>query len=494
MKKIVLITICSFFLQLNAQPPLRFYTTFGGSGIDIGYSVKETYNRQYIIIGSTTSFGAGGSDAYMILTDSMGQEVWHKTFGGSMNDVGKSIVINPPDSGFVFTGYTGSFGNGGYDVYVVRTDKAGNIKWQSSFGGFDWDFGTGLVLSADGNILVCGSSYSGGHGKQDGIVMKFNINTGALMWQKYYGGGEDDEFRAIHTRNGSDFYVVGTTKSYGETNGDMYLFKLNVSGDSLLRIVYGDSLYDVANSVYVLDNNDIVLAGGSRSYTTTKRMAAIFIKFSPTGAFKWRRVHGLSPGDEEVYKVIASGCPAMGETVCIYTVKVPSNGLDIQTVDLSTNGDYYGQQNDDSGKFGWGNDDEAYDISPSKDKGYIQTGYTTSLNSLDKDLLLIKQDSLMEEDYQVVGIEENSLPEREFYAYPNPVVNNQDLIISFRNNKLTPEMISIVSVDGKQIPVSISETGVDNRIVLSTIKWEKGIYILNIKTGKFVYRCKVVKQ
>ncbi|MBK6523605.1 MAG: hypothetical protein IPG08_15535 [Sphingobacteriaceae bacterium] len=130
MKRVLYILLVVLSLNMNAQPPSKWYNRFGGAGIDIGYGVKETYERHYIVAGSTSSFGYGATDAYLVLVDSMGQKVWDKTYGGVMADVAKAIVVNPVDSGFIFTGYTGSIGNGGYDVYLVRTDKNGTIIWQ----------------------------------------------------------------------------------------------------------------------------------------------------------------------------------------------------------------------------------------------------------------------------------------------------------------------------------------------------------------------------
>ena len=167
---------------LNSQPPSRFYTKFGGNGDDIGYSGKQTLDGQYIVAGSTSSYGNGNTDVYLVKVDSMGMLLWEKYIGGFGNDVGKS-VIQLADSGYVITGFTNSFGAGGYDAYTIRTDKNGNVIWQKTFGGLDWDFASDLVLGSDGNIFVVGNTVSFGAGKKDGFVLKYDL-LGNLIWQR----------------------------------------------------------------------------------------------------------------------------------------------------------------------------------------------------------------------------------------------------------------------------------------------------------------------
>jgi len=121
---IIFITHLSF-----SQPPKKFQTKFGDGGYDVGYDVKQTYDKGYIITGSTSSFGKGNTDVYLLKIDSMGQKVYEKSFGGYNNESGKSI-IELPDSSIVIAGFTSSFGFGGYDIYLVKADKYGSLIWE----------------------------------------------------------------------------------------------------------------------------------------------------------------------------------------------------------------------------------------------------------------------------------------------------------------------------------------------------------------------------
>ena len=131
MKKIVFILFMITSLFASAQPPSKFFSTYGGNGYDVGYAVKQTLDKGYIITGSTSSFGQGNTDLYLLKLDSMGQKTFEKSFGGYSNEIGKS-VIQLVDSSYVMLGYTSSFGIGGYDVFLVNADKNGNLLWKKT--------------------------------------------------------------------------------------------------------------------------------------------------------------------------------------------------------------------------------------------------------------------------------------------------------------------------------------------------------------------------
>jgi hypothetical protein len=92
---------------------------YGGDGIDIGEAVAQTSDGGFIITGITDSFGAGSYDLYLIKTDVNGDTVWTKTYGGVGQEKGDYIQVTH-DGNFIITGLTTSFGAGGSDVWLLK--------------------------------------------------------------------------------------------------------------------------------------------------------------------------------------------------------------------------------------------------------------------------------------------------------------------------------------------------------------------------------------
>ena len=96
--------------------------------------MQQTSDGGYIIAGFTDSWGEGGGNVYLIKTDAEGNELWFNTFGGESTDWAKS-VRQTTDGGYIIAGATESYGAGDFDIYLIKTDTAGNELWSKTFGG-----------------------------------------------------------------------------------------------------------------------------------------------------------------------------------------------------------------------------------------------------------------------------------------------------------------------------------------------------------------------
>lgn len=399
-----------------AQPPDMFFVKFGGIGKDIGYSTREIYNRQYIIAGSTTSYGKGVSDAYIILIDSMGQAKWEKTVGGQLADIAKCIVFNPIDSGFVFSGWTASFGNGGYDIYVVRIDKNGDVLWEKTFGTENWEFGNDCILAPDGNILVA-ATVDGDSASTDGLVMKIDINSGNEIWSRYIRGNDDDELTRLTLNKKGNLLVAGNTRSFGDKNSDFLFYEIEQNtGDSIRCVTVGHSnkaetMYDFIFDKY----NRIVLCGtyDTSVANTGKNVSYIYI-VDTNFNFITDAYYG-NFGSNEKFRSIASQT-TFDDFVLARTIYSSSTALNLQLLKLWYNGLSYLDAKDHGDQL----NDEGYKIISTSDHGFAVAGYRTNENTRDEDLYFLKIDEQLSFAPQVLFTNESfKIEARKIYFFEN---------------------------------------------------------------------------
>ncbi len=115
-----------FLVKTDANGNVQWAKTYGGTDWDLAFSVQQTSDGGYIVAGYTRSFGTGGSDVFLIKTDAFGNVQWAKTYGGTNNEWAQSVQ-QTSDGGYIVAGYTYSFGAGLDDIFLIKTDANGNI-------------------------------------------------------------------------------------------------------------------------------------------------------------------------------------------------------------------------------------------------------------------------------------------------------------------------------------------------------------------------------
>ena len=201
---------------------------YGGTDTDYAFSITSTFNSGFIIASSTMSIDGdvsnnhGQTDCWIIKLDSLGVIQWEKSFGGTSTESTYAIQATT-DNGYIFVGATNSnngdvSGNHGYyDCWVVKTDSIGNIIWQKCFGGTNRENAYSVVECFDGGYIFAGYTLSDdgdvsiSYGSNDAWVVKLDI-SGNLEWEKSFGGSQREYANVILQTSDKGFIIGGAQK------------------------------------------------------------------------------------------------------------------------------------------------------------------------------------------------------------------------------------------------------------------------------------------
>ena len=284
-------TVCSdenmWILKLNSTGDLQWNQTFGGEEIDMVNSLVSTIDNGFMVVGSTQSYGAGSLDAWVLKLNSTGDLQWNKTFGGTDLDWAEDIIRDGAD-GFMVVGSTRTYGSGSDDVWALKLNSTGDLQWNKTFGrnGYDQAYS---VIQENGDYLIGGLTNSYGAGNYDAWVLKLN-STGDLLWHNYFGGTSADEVQEI-ILNSQGYTVIGSTDSYGEGNGDVWVLKLNSTGDLQWNETFGGPDDDKAYSGLQVKEEEFIFTSYTESYGAGSR--DIWVVFS-----NWTEIVHLNGLDE----------------------------------------------------------------------------------------------------------------------------------------------------------------------------------------------------
>ena len=221
-----------YLIRIDSSGDTLWTKTYGGDiSEEGGVKIKQTSDDNFIIIGFAESFGAGLEDYWLVKINQDGDTLWTRTYGGTKSDVGLDLV-QTPDSGFILVGYTESYGNGKDDVWIIRTDSIGDTLWTKTYGGTLRDGAQSITVAQNGGYLITGY-----HGLSDaGTLQKWLIRInedGDSLWTKVlrsYGGA----LRAAEQTPDGSYAVAGWIKF--ESSGDIhgYLAKIIVRPYTLI--------------------------------------------------------------------------------------------------------------------------------------------------------------------------------------------------------------------------------------------------------------------
>jgi len=206
-----------YLVKTNSSgDPLWTRAYWGPGSWTVAYSVQQTTDGGYILAGCTDG------DFYLVKTYSEGGLCWTRTYGGSGGDCAYSVQ-QTADGGYVVAGYTDSFGAGDYDFYLVKTNSQGDTLWTRTYGGALADEAYSIQQTTDGGYVVAGTSMSFGAGSSDFWLVRTDAN-GDSLWSRTFGGTSGDECHSVQQTSDGGYVLAGITSSFG-FGGDFWLVK-----------------------------------------------------------------------------------------------------------------------------------------------------------------------------------------------------------------------------------------------------------------------------
>jgi hypothetical protein len=433
MKKYALIFIFIFYALLSyAQiDTATYYLSFGDSSIEYFSEIQPTYDKGYIAVGTTSSTNGTASDVYVVKLDSLFNKQWSKHFGSSFLEVGKSI-IQTLDSNYIFCGYTNKTQNGDYDIWIEKIDRQGNFIWEKFLGGNDWDFANQMKELPDSSLIICGTTYSFSN-NADGYLLRVDKN-GNLLWEKNIGSAARDELNGLtFNLKKTEIIAVGETdKNFTTDSTDIYFVKTDILGNLIIDTTYGGSKFDNALQVTSTFDSAFVTIGSSNSQYLAD-LDYYSIKIDKNNTLQWQFTGGHNGSYDNDDKGVAITTKNQNIVFAINTKTYGQGKTDIMLVEIDNWGNWINKNN----TFGQLEDELANDVLVANGH-YILAGKTNSMGYGQFDALIIYKDTISSQrkdiftefkDTILTGINNNNLSLPKISVYPNPVTST----LNFKN-------------------------------------------------------------
>ena len=364
---------CSWFL---------FNNTFGDASYDYGRSLIELNDGGYLIAGNTSLLGDNYSNALLIKIDHTGKEMWKRDYTFSSVDR-LNMVKELQDGSLVAAGFKISSTNYSKDILVIKTDAQGNLEWQRSYGDAQDETANSIDISIGGGFIISGEVINENTGFSLCYLIKID-NEGELDWSNTFGGSQNDNGLSVISTNDAGFAITGMTRSLGDSNGDVWLIKVNSNGEMEWERTYGGDDTEYGRTIQQTVDGGYIIIGQTESFGLGYNDAYL-IKTDSQGNEIWSQTFGGQGTDQgrQVVNTLDEGYLISGYTDSFGTL----GGFNFWLVKANSLGElewqrFYGEQGDDRGLSGI----------QTSDGGYAIAGYTNSGTSSGSDILFIKTD------------------------------------------------------------------------------------------------------
>ncbi|MGD9493843.1 MAG: T9SS type A sorting domain-containing protein [Bacteroidales bacterium] len=431
MKRIFFLIGFICFVTVSTHAQIMFQRHYGGSGDEYGSTCIQTSDGGYIVTGSTDSYGLGGRDIYVVRTNEYGDTIWKKTCGGNGDDQA-TCIIETNDGGYAITGITSSFGAGSTDVYLIKINQNGDTIWTKTYGGSGAESGYCLLQTPTNDYIISGFTESYSPVTSSIYIIKTDSNGDTLWAKTYYKQDVNTGYAIIQTVDNN--YLVGITLSNTVSTHDYMIAKIDSLGDTLWTKVYDKGANDWFSSVVELDGGDFVVSGFTNSlgYGGYDMFLA---RYNSSGDEIWFKTYGGTEDDLGGGVIFTNDLSIIN---CGSTFSFGKGGEDFYLVKINLNGDtiwtktYGGIDNDYGGS-----------IMQTTDGGLIIGGSSSSYGN-GSEIFLIKTNP-----NGYAGIDQNCSIIKEVKIYPNP--NNGVFTIEQENLDASSSALRIFDINGKLV-------------------------------------------
>ncbi len=268
--------------------------TFGGTGDEKGWSLVRTADGGFLMAGSTVPLGgdAESTETYLVKVDASGEEIWTQTYNFPMEDRAR-CAIQTTDGGFAITGWIYVSDIQHSDAYVIKTDAAGDVTWSRTYGGSYEDLGNSIRQIPGGGFVVAGLSQAAPT-DENAWLLKLS-SDGTQEWSRTYFGPDYPDYAScvVPTADGG-YAVAGYTHSWG-AGGDAWLIRTRDDGTEQWNRIYGGEVYDFADCILAMADGGFLLSGMTRSHARFNQ--AWLLRTDASGVEQWERMFG-GEGDE----------------------------------------------------------------------------------------------------------------------------------------------------------------------------------------------------
>jgi hypothetical protein len=445
-----------YLVKINNDGDTLWTKAIGGNASELGLNAHQTNDGGMMVIGQTYSFGAGNADAFVTRLDTAEQILWSKTYGGIYNDEFVDI-IPVGGNGFVFMGTSSSFGdsNTNFDIYLIRIDAMGDTIWTKTIAASGYDAPLDIQQTTDDGYIITGYTNSFSSGQDEIFLIKTDSNA-SIEWTKLYSGAGGDVGSSVVQTPDHGYMVVGKTHSFGSGEGHLFILKTDVNGDLVWAkkfidpyLVWGYHLIRTQNDEYAITGQGQILGTGGTH--------AFLLKINAAGSIIWSHLYGGNELDH-----------------ARAVVEMEDGGFMLGGVsnDVGAGGwDYYAIRTDNMGYTGCLLVDVTIEDSIVVPAVSTPTFYITTTNTVvSSQTPSSSRGAIITTLCSTVGVEEWSYKHVSTF-YPNPITDQ--LYISVTTNS----EITIIDALGKIRHVEIIEES--KYITLGYL--EPGIYSLCIK-------------